>query len=124
MHRSDGRAALPQRIENIRTQRPTGVQNDFTAQLFGADACQLLGYLGYTAVWRSDQDNLCSDHLTRQESMRVPGSDGSHDFACGRLAARHNRADLPSQLAQATSQRSAYTTCTDDRKAAWHYMLG
>jgi len=124
MHRSDRRAALPERIENIRAQRPAGVQNDFTAQFLSADACQILGYLGHTAVGRSNQDNLCSDYLTRQESMRVTGSDGSYDFARGRLAARHYRADLPSQLTQATSQRAAYATCTDDRKAPWHYMLG
>jgi len=100
------------------------VQNDFTAQLFGANTRQLVGYLGYTAIRCSYQNNLCSDYLTRQESVCVPGSDGSYDFTRSRLAARHHRPDLPSQLAQTTPQRAAHPACTDDRKASWHYMLG
>lgn len=100
------------------------MQYDLTLQLFRTDTGQLFGHFGEAAVRRSNQDQLGREHLPRHKRMRVTHSDGSHRFAGAGLTARHDCADLPTEIMEAPSECAPYASRTDDRKGPWHYMLG
>jgi hypothetical protein len=100
------------------------VQDNFPAQLFLADARQLLRHNRDFIIRRGNQDYLRCNDLPRHSRAGAPRSNESNGSPRAGFAAGNNRANLPSLFAQAASERASDASRSDDGQGIWHLLLG
>jgi hypothetical protein len=100
------------------------VQHNFPAQLFLTNPRQLLRNKRDFVIGCCDQDHTRREDLPRHSRAGLPCPNKPDGPARAGLAARNYRANLPSQFAQAATQRSSDAPSPDNGQTIWHLLLG
>lgn len=124
VHGADGGTTIAKIIEDVGTESAAGVQDDLTAEFFGADAFEFPGDTGDGIIGSRDEDEARGQNVARERCTGFSGADKAGGFTRGRFIAGYHCANFPTQFVQTPSECAADASRTDDRQSATHAMLG
>jgi hypothetical protein len=107
MHRAGGGAELCERREFAFIESAAGVQNDFAAPFFAADAREFGGDFMNRGVGRGDENNVGMKNAAADAGVRMSRADGANGGARGGLRASDDSADFPIEFAKAAGESAA-----------------
>jgi len=111
-------------VKHGRVHRSAAVQYNSPAQLFFANPRRFPRNNRDFVVGRGDQDHSRRQDLPRHSGASLPSSNEPNSPPRAWLAAGNDRANLPTQFAQAASQRPSHASRPDDGQAIRHPVLG
>lgn len=120
MHRARGSTEFCERREFALVESAAGVQDDFAAPFFSADAGKFGCDFVYRSIRRGNENDARLKNAAADSGVRLSGADGANGSARGGLRAGDDGADFPIEFAKAAAESAPEATRADNGNSGGH----